>query len=70
MARPHACRSLCWNPPPISKDEFAGAALGLIHTNDSRTPTYIFFVLRVFIPVLAPFPAPANSTARYFEKDL
>ena len=26
MAKPHACRSLCWNPPPDGEDELADAA--------------------------------------------
>ena len=51
MARPRACGSPCWNPPPANEDELAGAA----PTEGSGTPTPISVVSR------APTPAPATA---------
>ena len=70
MARPCACRSPCWNPPPSGKDEHAGAAPGPAPTDDSETPTYTHTMSCILTPAPAPPPALVNSIARYSKKDL
>ena len=70
MAELCACRSLYCNSPLNGKDNFAGAALKLGSTNNNETFTHTSTMSRVFTPALALPPAPANSTARSFEKDV
>ena len=68
MAGPCSCWSLCQNPPPLGKNQLAGAP----PTNDTKTPTPI--------PAVSPTPAlawpfsPARTivdlTVKYSEPDL
>ena len=69
MVRPRAWGSLCWNPPPINKDELAGTdSKALI--NDSGTPSYTLAVSHVSTPASAPPLASAKLVAKYTNADL
>ena len=69
MAEPCVWRSLCQNPPPVGKDELAGAVSGAF-TNDSGTPSLTPAVSRVPTPTSAPLFAPAKLVAKYTNADL
>ena len=74
MARPPACPSSCWHPPPAGKDK--PACFAVIKGNDTYTPALAVsralsptpaFALA---PLLASAPINANAMVRYSEADL